>query len=335
MLNGERLQDTWYGDRKPGLLLSALERVYAGVSASRRERARPDPTLVGRPIIVVGNITAGGTGKTPLVIRLCELLQEAGLSVGVISRGYGRNSSGAVTVTRDTAPGEGGDEPVLIARRCGVTVHVDEDREAAARAAFEAGADVVLADDGLQRGSLPRVMEFCVVDAARGFGNGRLLPAGPLREPVERLAQVDWVVSNGEGALEDVPVDLRNPLLPMRLRPGVFRRLDGTAEVSAVEAPTQFTGAVTAVAGMGNPERFFGTLAQIGLEGFTRRPFPDHHDYKSSEFADIGGTVLMTEKDAVKCAGLGLEDAWALQVDAELPPEWASEWVASVRALID
>ncbi len=209
MLNGERLQETWYGDRKPGLLLSALERVYAGVSASRRERSRPDPTLVGRPIIVVGNITAGGTGKTPLVIRLCELLQEAGLSVGVISRGYGRSSSGAVTVTRDTAPGEGGDEPVLIARRCGVTVHVDEDREAAAHAAFAAGADVVLADDGLQRSSLPRAMELCVVDGARGFGNGRLLPAGPLREPIERLARVDWVVRNGEGALEEIKRGLK------------------------------------------------------------------------------------------------------------------------------
>ena len=335
MLNGERLQETWYGDRKPGFLLSALERVYASVSASRRQRAKPDPTLSGRPIIVVGNITAGGTGKTPLVIRLCQLLQGAGLTVAVVSRGYGRSGSGPVTVTGDTKPGKGGDEPVLVARRCGIVVHVDEDREAASRAAFAAGASIVLSDDGLQRRSLPRIMEFCVVDVRRGFGNGRLLPAGPLREPVERLAEVDWLVGNGEGPVPVSDVSLQNPMLRMRLEPRTFRRLGSDEYVEAAAAAAQFTGPVTAIAGLGHPERFFRTLDELGFRSVTRRPFPDHHDYSASDFEDCQGTVLMTEKDAVKCEALGLEDAWALQVDAVLPADWEVEWVNSVQALLE
>ncbi len=332
-----RLQDTWYGDRRPGLLLRALERVYAGVSAARRQRSRPAEALAGKPIVVVGNITAGGTGKTPLVIRLCELLQSAGIAVAVVSRGYGRAGSGPVAVVPDTPTSEAGDEPVLIARARGVPVFVDEDREAAALAAFEAGARVVLSDDGLQRTRLPRMMELCVVDAQRGFGNGRLLPAGPLREPLERLHGVDWIISNGEvnATRAAVPAELAHKVVEMRLQPTTLTRLDTGEACPATEAVERLAGVpLTAVAGMGNPGRFFDTLAALGLPVVERRPLPDHHDYVVADFSDIPGAVIMTEKDAVKCATLGLENAWVLGVGARLPEEWERNWLKSIAEII-
>lgn len=327
-----RLQDTWYGGREPGFLLTALERVYAGVSSARRRRARPEEALEGRPVVVVGNITAGGTGKTPLVIRLCELLAARDLAAAVVSRGYGRRGSGPVNVTADTSAEEGGDEPVLIARRCRVPVFVDEDREAASLAAFGAGAAVVLSDDGLQRLSLPRTMELCVVDAARGFGNGHLLPAGPLREPVERLETVDWIICNGDpqGLFDDGTLDpaWRARTIEMRLAPTSLRRLGTTESLSADMAIEVLGGEpLTALAGMGHPERFFATLESLGLHGFDRRPFPDHHPFTREDFDGIRGPVVMTEKDAVKCEALGLDDAWCLQVGAVLPPEWERRWL--------
>ena len=328
-----RLLETWYGDRPPGVLLSALERVYAGVSARRRRAATPEPDLVGRPIVVVGNITVGGTGKTPLTIRLCELLKQAGLRVAVISRGYGRDGSDPVRVTHATPAALGGDEPVLVARRCAVPVYVDRNREAAARAALGEGAEVVLSDDGLQRASLPRVLELCVVDTSRGFGNGRLLPAGPLREPAERLETVDWVIANGTEPLPDLPDALRSPPVRMCLAPIAFHRLDGDATVPVEDAPGRFAAALAAVAGMGNPERFFRTLEGLGLAGFDEHPFPDHHAFRAEDFTTLRGTVLMTEKDAVKCADLPLNDAWALRVEARLPGDWEAEFVARVRSL--
>lgn len=333
----ERLQQTWYGDREPGALLSVLERVYGGIAAHRRARAVPDPELQNRPIIVVGNITAGGTGKTPLVIRLCELLTDEGIAVAVVSRGYGRRERGPVRVDAETPPSRGGDEPVLIARRCGVNVFVDADREAAARAAFEAGAEVVLADDGLQRASLPRAQELCVVDGRRGFGNGRLLPAGPLREPLERLEQVDWLVCNGAIATDawlDALPPLRHPVVNMDLVPSGFLRL-GDPHLHGIDpSPAPLADGVTAVAGMGNPDRFFDTLQSLGLRLNDRRAFPDHHNFRPEDFHALDGPVVMTEKDAVKCVDLA-PAAWALRVDAQLPADWEAAWVASVRGTIE
>ncbi len=328
----QRLLETWYGERPPGLLLSALERVYSGVAAARRRRARPDPDLEGRPIVVVGNITAGGTGKTPLVIRLCELLAAEDIPAAVVSRGHGRSGSGAVSVGANTPAEEGGDEPLLIARRCGVPVYVDADREAAARAAFEAGAAVVLSDDGLQRLTLPRCMELCVVDAVRGFGNGRQLPAGPLREPIERLDAVDWIISNGDPGLLDLPSELESRVVRMQLAPTTLRRLGASEALPADQITAAMEGRpVTAVAGLGHPERFFTTLEHLGLSGFDRKAFPDHHAYTDSDFEGIEGAIMMTAKDAVKCEKLALEDAWCLEVGARLPPEWERQWIDQLR----
>ncbi|MEJ2535347.1 MAG: tetraacyldisaccharide 4'-kinase [Gammaproteobacteria bacterium] len=338
-MKAAQLQDEWYGGRPPGALLHALAGVYASVAAARRERARPDPALLGRPIVVVGNITVGGTGKTPLVIRLCELLAARGHHPAVISRGYGREGRDPLRVGATTPARDGGDEPVLIARRTGVPVFVDADREAAAQRAFDEGADVVVADDGLQRRTLPRAVEICVVDGARGLGNGLLLPAGPLREPPERLQDTEFVVVNGEPApklgarLRDAPV--------MRLEPTGFRSLDGQRRLAVDEMLEHCRGrSVTALAGIGHPERFFGTLDALRVPAAHRRPFADHHAFAPGDFEDVEGVVLMTEKDAVKCRSLweqgcpALEDAWFLQVDAVLPERWENELIERIERAI-
>jgi tetraacyldisaccharide 4'-kinase len=334
-----QLQDVWYGDRPPGALLRALAGVYASVAAARRERARPDPALVGRPIVVVGNITVGGTGKTPLVIRLCELLAARGHRAAVISRGYGRERRDPLRVGADTPARDGGDEPVLIARRTGVPVFVDPNREAAAQRAFDDGADVVVADDGLQRKTLPRAVEICVVDGARGLGNGLLLPAGPLREPPERLQNTEFVVVNGDPApelgrqLQDAPV--------MRLDPAGFRSLDGQRRLAVEEMREHCRErSVTALAGIGHPERFFATLDALRVPAAHRRPFDDHHAFEPGDFESMEGVLLMTEKDAVKCRDLqeqgcpGLDDAWLLQVDAVLPERWENDLIERIERAI-
>ena len=324
------MHEVWYGDRRPGLLLRSLEHVYSSVAARRRRASEPAADLVGKPIIVVGNITAGGTGKTPLVIRLCELARSAGLAPAVVSRGYGRSSRGAVTVVATTPAAEAGDEPALIARLAEVTVHVDADREAAARAAFAGGADLVIADDGLQRLSLPRELELCVVDGARGFGNGRLLPAGPLREPVERLQTVDAVVSNGPATGVDLPADT----VSMTLTPRHWLRVDGSEQRSLEQFGDVLADQpVHAMAAIGHPERFFLTLESLGIAPGQHHVFPDHHAFAPGDFSGLDGVVLMTEKDAVKCAGLDIPQGWALAVQARLPEAWESSMVTRMRQL--
>lgn len=325
-----RLNQTWYGDRRPGPLLLVLEQVYRGIAAvarrvNARRRARD---LQGKAIIVVGNLTAGGAGKTPLVIRLCELAAAQGLRAGVASRGYGRDSREALWVEAASNPEQAGDEPVLIAARAGVPVRVDARRERAARALFARGVDLVISDDGLQHARLPRALEICVVDAARGFGNGRLLPAGPLREPATRLERVDYVVEQGGGAGELAAGRHR-----MRLEPGPFRSLQGDEELSAsaLEARER---PVYAVAGMARPERFFDTLSALGIAA-TPVPFPDHHRFRLKDFEGIRGkgTIVMTEKDAVKCRRLGLDDAWSLPVSASLDVELEAALARDMRQL--
>jgi tetraacyldisaccharide 4'-kinase len=324
----QRLQDIWYGDRPPGLLLGALEKVYGAAAARRRKQAVPHPELIDKPIIVVGNITAGGIGKTPLVMYLVALLQQAGLKTAVISRGYGRSSTGAVRVDASTAPNEGGDEPVLIARRTGVPVYVDANREAAALRAFSEGARVLVADDGLQRFSLPRSMELCVVDGTRGFGNGRLMPAGPLREPLERLETVDEVIVNGDDAVPGLSDDVSH----MTLQPTALVRLSDGRRLAIDEALQQAAfRECSAVAGTGNPQRFFDSLQSLGFTLHSCKPFDDHHNYSRDDFDGLKGMLLMTEKDAVKCARLDLSQAWFLEVEASLPKGWGQVFLGKVK----
>lgn len=313
-----KLNAIWYGGAAVPAWLRALVPVYRAawrLDRWRQLRACPE-NLDGLVIVVVGNLTAGGSGKTPLVIRLCQLLREAGFSPGVVSRGYGRKARGLRLVSPAADPDTTGDEPLLIARRAGVPVVVAENRCDAARALLRRGVDVVVSDDGLQHHRLPRDIEICVVDGKRGFGNGLQIPAGPLRETLDRLESVDHIVINGEGD----PVPEPFEIIRMTLVPGMLRSLDGE---QAWRLP-QFAGCtVNAVAGIGNPDRFFELLGQsrIKVEPFA---FPDHHDYVAGDFEKMDSSlpILMTEKDAVKCRDLGLENAWYLAVDVVLPADW-------------
>jgi len=292
---------------------------YAAVTALRRLaywrgwRAR---TRLSVPVIVVGNLTVGGSGKTPLVIWLVETLRAAGYQPGVISRGYGGSARAARPVRADSTAAAVGDEPLLIARRCVCPVWVGRRRAEAGRALldFHPEVDVLVSDDGLQHYGLQRDLEIVVVDGARGFGNGHLLPIGPLREPLRRLAAVDAVVLNGTaspGLRETIGAAALVPVFTMQLDGRIFTSLaDPTRQRDAAEFASQ---PLSAIAGIGHPQRFFDHLARLGVQA-DARAFPDHHAYRASDLPP--GTVLMTEKDAVKCAAFAPVDAWALRIDA-------------------
>jgi len=291
------------------------------------------------PVIVVGNITVGGTGKTPLVIAIVEMLVAQGRNPGVVARGYGRvprrehDPRGVVRVYPDVAtPEHFGDEPVLIARRSRVPVYISPDRAAAARSLLQAHpeVDVVVSDDGLQHYALARDVEIAVVDAERGFGNGLLLPSGPLREPVARLRGVDAVVLNGD---EGARADFGPRNFAMRLGRERFAALSSNEELSPQEFALRARGrSVAAVAGIGNPERFFAHLARLGVAA-RRLPFPDHHAYQPAELKLPGVEVIvMTEKDAVKCAAFADARMWSMRVDALLDPEFDAFIAASLTA---
>jgi tetraacyldisaccharide 4'-kinase len=328
------LDNVWYGTRAPNFVLKTLEGVYRRGLESRRKKglANLRTDLEAWPIVVVGNVTAGGTGKTPLVIRLCEILTEAGWYPGVISRGYGRISREPQRVDRASIPSDVGDEPLIIARRCRVPVAVDEDREAAALSLFEDGVDVVISDDGLQRWGLPRDIEVCVVDSFRRIGNGHLIPAGPLREPATRLDEVDYVVLNGDRPWEDAPKEA----VRMSFLPGDFQSLEEPDSMTADEMREYCAvGNVHAVAGIGNPDNFFSKLISLGIIASKRHVFADHHEYSVHDFKKMQGVILMTEKDAVKCGGLGLKRAWYLPISAELPDDWERGFLDRVVSVIE
>lgn len=259
------------------------------------------------PVIVVGNITAGGTGKTPVVIWLVDALRRRGFSPGIVSRGYGGTSSGtSMRVDSDSDAAVVGDEPVLLSRRGKCPVAVDSDRLRAASMLVEDGVDVIVSDDGLQHLRLHRDFEICVVDGVRGLGNERLLPAGPLRESKHRLASVDQVLANGgdtEGALR---FDLK-AVEACRLNGSLVRPLPGFKGVT-----------VHAVAGIGHPQRFFDMLRTFGIQ-VIEHSFKDHAalSARDLEFGD-GFDVLMTEKDAVKLKRNMADKFWSVPVDLEI-----------------
>jgi tetraacyldisaccharide 4'-kinase len=324
------LNRIWYGGRKPPPWLRALTPFYRlGFLLHRKINiARQPADLAGRAIVVVGNLTVGGSGKTPLVIRLCQLLGQAGLKPGVISRGYGRKRHEMLRVTADVSAAETGDEPLVIARRTGVPVVVAANRCAAAQALFARGIDVVIADDGLQHHRLPRSLEICVVDGEREFGNGRLLPAGPLREPLRRLGEVDYVLIN-----HDEYASARDDgMVRMQLSPGLLYALDGDESWRL----SQFTGCrVNAVAGIANPQRFFRSLQQAGLH-VAEHAFADHHFFTADDFTGLepGLPIIMTEKDAVKCRGMNLQNAWYLSLEASLPSAWETGLVEKLASQV-
>lgn len=311
------LERRWYSRQAPPWFLRPPAVLFGLVVRLRRygQQRRAARGLLALPVIVVGNIAVGGTGKTPFVIWLVQHLREWGWKPGVISRGYGGNSrTWPRQVRADSNPAEVGDEPVLIASRAACPVVVGPDRLQAAQALMRRGdVDVIVSDDGLQHYRLWRSLEFAVVDGHRGLGNGRLLPAGPLREPARRLQEVGLVVVNGSGW---TPTGIRKAGL--RLYATEVRTL-----ADGVSRPiTDFAGhTVHAVAGIGNPARFFSMLSRHNIR-LVVHPFPDHHPFRSAdlEFGD-GLPVLMTEKDAVKCRTFARENHWVVPVEAVLSPD--------------
>lgn len=307
-----RLQQLWYGNSRLAALLLPLSGLFCLLVQLRRSAYRAGLLASARldaRVIVVGNITVGGTGKTPLVLALTRCLRDAGYRVGILSRGYrGRARDWPLPVTPSSDPAQVGDEAVLLARNSGVAVYAGADRVAAGRALLAASpCEVLICDDGLQHYALSRDLEIAVVDASRGHGNGHCLPAGPLREPVSRLRTVDALVYQGEAA---------PGAFGMRLQAGSAARLGDPADTRPLAA---FRGErVHAVAGIGHPQRFFSALRAAGLDIEEHR-FPDHHAFRPADlaFADRRA-VLMTGKDAVKCAGFAPAHWWSVAVEAHL-----------------
>lgn len=305
------------------LPLSALFRLFvwlrrAAYRAGLLRRGHP-----GVPVIVVGNLTAGGSGKTPFVVWLVEWLQTQGYRPGVVSRGYGRERGGMREVTAASTAAEVGDEPLLIHQKTGVPVLVGADRLAAARRLRERHPeiDLIVADDGLQHYRLQRDLELVLADGAAPFGNGWMLPAGPLREPRARLAEADALIltqRNGGTAEAAAPV----PVFRVRHVPAGFRRL--VDDRLAKTLPGSAGGEVLAVTGIARPQAFFALLDRLGVR-HTPRAFPDHYRFGPADIPPQA-TVVMTEKDAVKCKPFAGQDWWALVLDL-VPDPALTQWL--------
>lgn len=323
MTLAERLESAWYGVGRVPWWAAPLAALYGMAMRMRRACYRLGLLRQVRlpvPVVVIGNLSVGGTGKTPVTIAVAEVLRRRGYTPGVVSRGYGGSQVEPVLLDATPDPARVGDEPCLI-RASGVPVAVGRDRPAAARLLIDAGCNVLIADDGLQHYALARDVEICVIDGVRRFGNGRLLPAGPLREPLSRLNRVDFRVSNG-GVV--APGDV-----PMQLQGGLVRALAD----DHVKPLADFAGqTVHAVAAIGHPQRFFASLRTQGIT-VVEHAFPDHHAFAAADLAYADGrAVLMTEKDAVKCRTFAQPHWWAVPVRAVLPPDFYDELVARLAA---
>jgi tetraacyldisaccharide 4'-kinase len=303
------LNRIWYDRATPPWWLLPLSLTYGAVAGSRRflyaKRLRR-ATRLSCPVVVVGNLSVGGTGKTPLVCWLVARLQSLGFQPGVVTRGYGGSSGSVRIIGSSDDPRVVGDESILLARRTRVPVAVGRDRPAAAQLLVNAGCNVIVSDDGLQHYALARDCEIVVIDGDRRFGNGWLLPAGPLRETPARLTAADAIVVNGGRALLDGALSMRLEAKgALALVGGGHKTLDDFAGLG-----------VHAIAGIGHPERFFNMLRAHGIE-VTGHPFPDHANLQSSDISFDGNRpVLMTEKDAVKCERLAGPRHWYVPVTA-------------------
>ncbi len=278
------------------------------------------------PVIVVGNITVGGTGKTPLVIWLANYLKRQGFRPGIISRGYGGGARYWPQFVRgDSDPSVVGDEPILIARHTKCPVAVAPKRVHSAKALMKYfDCDVIISDDGLQHYALMRDIEIAVIDGVRRFGNGYCLPAGPLREPVSRLKTVDFVVCNGVPARGESQMKL------------AYVSVNNVREEHLVEDISAFCGkTVHAIAGIGNPDRFFSMLKQYGLH-IVAHPFPDHHPFQPSDLVfDDDFPIIMTEKDAVKCRRFSTKDCWFVKVEGVMDKEFVHDFDRKMERLMN
>ncbi|WED27850.1 tetraacyldisaccharide 4'-kinase [Vibrio sp. DW001] len=308
------IEKIWFENHFLGLLLWPilwpLSKIFKWVASSRRDRFLQNHAQSYRapiPVVVVGNITAGGNGKTPVVIWLVEKLQEIGLKPAVVSRGYGGKANQyPLIVNESTSTKESGDEPKLIFKRTGAPVVVDPIRSNAVKALLDSDVDIIITDDGLQHYALARDIEFVVIDGQRRFGNESFIPLGPLREGLDRLNNVDFIVNNGGITRDDE--------IAMTLYPGFAKNL-----VTGEEKMVSELDKLVAFAAIGNPNRFFKTLDSLGADVVKTQGFTDHQDFKQSELFELqqlGLNMIMTEKDAVKCSSYAKENWWYLPVTA-------------------
>lgn len=319
----------WYGKAGVLAVLKPLGLLVAAVSAAKK-RQRIKNIHAPLPVIVVGNISVGGTGKTPMVVAIVEHLIAKGLKPGVVSRGYGGEATEyPYYLDQHSTSKESGDEPLLIYQRCNVPVCVAPDRRAAIEYLLDrSDCNIVVSDDGLQHYGMARSIEIAVIDGERGLGNGQLMPVGPLRESAKALAAVDMIVSNGQlnhpATIQLMAeLQLKNRLWEMALQPETLEPLEPlkSEQVKRLDsnAPVLKDVEINAIAGIGNPERFFTTLKSMGYKPKTFA-FADHHHYQAQDL-QFGNEfpIVMTEKDAVKCRQLNPKNAWYLPVAAVLP----------------
>ncbi|MCX8301970.1 tetraacyldisaccharide 4'-kinase [Enterobacter pseudoroggenkampii] len=319
----------WSGESPLWLLLLPLSWLYGLVSGTIRLLYRLGLKRAWRapvPVVVVGNLTAGGNGKTPVVIWLVEQLQKRGIRPGVVSRGYGGKAARyPLLLTSETTTAEAGDEPVLIFQRTGAPVAVSPVRSDAVQALLaEHAVQIIITDDGLQHYALARDKEIVVIDGVRRFGNGWWLPAGPMRERASRLKSVDAVIVNGGEA--------KTGEIPMHLQPGLAINLVTGERRSVAELPS-----LVAMAGIGHPPRFFATLEQCGARLEKRVPLADHQALVEGQVDALtvpGQALIMTEKDAVKCRAFAKDNWWYLPVDAELSGEQPEQLLKELIALV-
>jgi tetraacyldisaccharide 4'-kinase len=311
------LETYWYRISPAHLILLPASWLFGALAALRRVLYRSrilSSFELPVPVIVIGNISVGGTGKTPLTLAIARQLADHGHHPVIISRGFGGDSR-QQRVTENSTAAEVGDEPLLMAQRRICAVWVGENRVAAANAALKENplCDVVLCDDGLQHYRLQRDVEVVVIDGVRRFGNGYLLPAGPLREPMSRLKTVDAVVVNGGKSRPQTQNQY-----PMQLSGDIFQNLrhpDKTATAHDLQGIR-----LHAVAGIGHPQRFFDLLKSQGLTVIPHA-FADHYPYQACDLIfDDCDALLLTEKDAVKCAAFADDNFWVLRVDAQVDP---------------
>jgi tetraacyldisaccharide 4'-kinase len=318
------LEQSWYQKGHwLSLLLLPLSGLYWLLSSARRRLFMlgiKRQYQLAVPVVIVGNISVGGTGKTPFTLWLCQQLLVRGIKPGIISRGYGAKITMPLTVTAASSAKEVGDEPLLLARRSECPVVVCPDRVAAGNALLaQHDVDIIICDDGLQHYRLARQLEIVLIDGRRGFGNGLLLPAGPLRETPARLADVDLVIANS----------------------GEVPQADHQMQLISVAAKSLLTGTlltpckVTLVAGIGNPQRFKITAQQAGFTIVGERFFADHHQFNAADFAGINTPVLMTEKDAVKCQNFAHNNWYFLPVDASFSAAANNEIIDKITKLLE
>ncbi|WP_269618344.1 tetraacyldisaccharide 4'-kinase [Zhongshania sp. BJYM1] len=320
----QRINAAWYGRPAWLLLLLPLMVLFRVVASLRRYVITS--RSCGAPVIVVGNISVGGSGKTPAVLALAEFCRNRGFRVGIVSRGYGGKAPYyPYLLDENSTPSMAGDEPCLISRRSGLPVAIAPDRLAAATLLVEQQqCDIIISDDGLQHYRLARDIEVLLVDGQRGFGNGYCLPVGPLREPIERASTVDLTIINGGS---DTLVGYT-----MTLTGDTALNLVSGEKCDLCDWP-ESQRRIHAVAGIGNPSRFFTALRNKGFD-VIEHPFADHHAFRSVDVSfDDTHPVIMTEKDAVKCAPFALENTWSLPVDADIDTAFFAEFAKLLERL--